>query len=962
MVGMESSPIALPVAPAPLRRPPLPIIAAVVPVAAGVVLWLVSGSLYALCFAALGPLMIAASLIDGARGRRKERRANDADIEAAWARADHELVDRHDHVRERQWHRYPDAASCIVQLPLRGAQPPGPDTEVVIGRGAVPSGVRTSGGEGARARDFEARCATILDAPIRVALGRGLCLRGARPVVEAVTRGLIAQLCLRFGSGQLALVTERLEEEGIASLPHAGRARRGAFRLGILGSGDTRSDADAAIWLLREGADVPEGITTVIDVIEPGRASVRTPERTIEVGVEGLSREQLQTVVRERMAVGADVDEVPLHVALSDLMQQTSPTGLPATVGTGERGDTTVDIVADGPHAIVTGMTGTGKSELLVTWVTAIAQANGPDRVSFVLADFKGGTAFEPLRALPHVAAVITDLDEEGARRGVSSLTAELRRREALLARAGVRDVSDVAIPRLVIVVDEFAALLHEHPDLGAVFTDVAARGRALGMHLILGTQRASGVIRDALATNCPLRIGLRVVDAADSRLVIGSSAAADILGGPESRGLGFVRRPQDSEAQALRVARTDASDLREVAMRWENSAVPHSPWLPALPTHLPLSAVAPTGDGGALLVLGRADDPERQRQPQETLRAGVDRGLAVVGSAGAGRSTVLHVLAAQRPDAEWVKGDLEVSWDTVAAWAAGSRPIPGLVLCDDLDVLFAGFPPDHGQRFLQNWEQVIRTATQTTFAITASRAAGPVARVLEALPRRALLRMPSRVEHLAAGGEASGFLRGRPPGRARIGEHEVQIAWVDPQEPPAGVRDPVPRWSPGDGITAIVTLNAAAVTLRLRAEFPRHDVVSLGGAAPLGAEAPMDGVPRVIVGDPDSWQRHMTIWQRARTDGSVLVRAENPADLRLLAGVRDLPPYALPHAGRAWVVQGEEGPRRVIVPAFLSRPEKAPDMRPPSERASEPPIERASAEPPAVPRSRRDYRSSMRT
>src|SRR5690606_29972212 len=122
------------------------------------------------------------------------------------------------------------------------------------------------------------------------------------------------------------------------------------------------------------------------------------------------------------------------------------------------------------------------------------------EQVVFVLADFKGGTAFEPLRELAQVAAVITDLDDEGARRGVSSLTAELRRREAVLAAAGARDIGDSAVrmPRLIIVVDEFAALLQEHPDLGAVFTDLAARGRALGMHLILGTQRASGVIREA--------------------------------------------------------------------------------------------------------------------------------------------------------------------------------------------------------------------------------------------------------------------------------------------------------------------------------------------------------------------------------------------------------------------------------------------------------------------------------
>ncbi|WP_256934954.1 FtsK/SpoIIIE domain-containing protein, partial [Microbacterium sp. BF1] len=293
------------------------------------------------------------------------------------------------------------------------------------------------------------------------------------------------------------------------------------------------------IWLASVEEDVPEGITTVIDIIEPRRGTLRTPNGLIAIAVECLSFAQAGAVGAELAHRGDEVDVLPDAASLSELAQPQDADGLAATIGRGERGSITVDIVGDGPHAIVTGMTGTGKSELLVSWVTAIASVNGPDRVTFVLADFKGGTAFEPLRALRQVVAVITDLDEEGARRGVSSLTAELRRREAVLAAAGVRDVRDVSMPRLVIVVDEFAALLSEHPDLGAVFTDIAARGRALGMHLIIGTQRASGVIRDALAANCPLRISLRVGDVADSRLMIGTDAAAMLAGDASARGHG---------------------------------------------------------------------------------------------------------------------------------------------------------------------------------------------------------------------------------------------------------------------------------------------------------------------------------------------------------------------------------------------------------------------------------------
>ncbi|CAH0128235.1 ESAT-6 secretion machinery protein EssC [Microbacterium oxydans] len=918
MVGMDSSPIPLPAAPAPTRRPPLPFIAAIVPVAAGVVLWLVTGSLYALCFAVLGPVMIAASLIDGVRVRRRERRANEADTEAAWVRAEEELARRQRGLRARMWHRYPDAATCIAQPPLRGLRPPDADTELVIGRGSVPSGIRSGGGDGERERRFERRCRSIADAPVRVTLGGGVCIRGPLPVAAAVARGLLVQLCLRFDPSQVALVGD-LAAAGLSSqIPHTARARPGTFRIGVVHAESPATanlpeyEADAVIWLLPPASEVPAGVATVIDVVEPSAASLRTADEVVTVAVEGVSRAQFETIALDRMHRGQEDDGVPSSVRLDELAQETAAHGLPVAIGRGARADAVVDIVGDGPHAIVTGMTGAGKSELLVTWVTAIARAYGPDRVNFVLADFKGGTAFEPLRSLRQVAAVITDLDEESARRGVSSLRAELRRREAVLASAGARDVSEVSMPRLVIVVDEFAALLQEHPDLGSVFTDIAARGRALGLHLILGTQRASGVIRDALAANCPLRIALRVVDAPDSRLMIGSTAAAEIPGGAESRGLGFLRRPRDSDPQPIRVARADDAVLRDAARRWADAEAPHSPWLPALPVLLPLHEFSGASAAGDALVLGRADEPEQQRQPDQTLRLGVDRGLGILGASASGRTTALRVLAAQYPDAQWVPGDREAAWDLLSNWAAGADSPQPLVLCDDLDLLVSGFPVDYAQTFLQRCEQVLRSATGTTFVVTAAKASGPVGRVLDALPSRALLRFSSRVEHLAAGGEATGFLRDRPPGRARIGEREVQIAWIEDSAPAQASEHVALRWEPPSGASGIVTASPAAVALRLRAEYPRCAVIPVNGETPRASDE-----PTLIVGDVESWQRNPAMLQRTRADGSLLFRAESPTDLRQLAGVRELPPYALPHAGRAWAVRADHSPQRVFLPAF---------------------------------------------
>ncbi|MFJ4997387.1 FtsK/SpoIIIE domain-containing protein [Microbacterium sp. NPDC088619] len=920
---MDSLPIAIPAAPAQARRPPTPFIAALVPVAAGVVLWLVTGSLFSLCFAALGPLMIFASLLDGSRSRRRALRVAETESAAAWSLAEAQLSRLHDDERQMRWHRRPDAAAALAQPPLRGLEPPDADTEIVVGSGVGDSAVRASGGDGERERDFRMRCARLEHVPVTVPLSGGVGLRGALPVVAAVARALVIQLCLRFGASQMSVVGPHLEELGISGFPQARFARRGSFRLAVARSGDSRPAADAVIWLLGRDEDVPEGITTVVDVLEPHRARVRTPHGIVEVATECMSRDQTVATGEERSVEGEELDSLPGGVALSDLNQPESPVGLAAVVGRGERADIVLDIVDDGPHAIVTGTTGSGKSELLVSWVTAMASGHGPDRVTFVLADFKGGTAFEPLRMLPQVAAVITDLDEEGARRGVSSLTAELRRRESVLAEAGARDVREIGMARLVIVVDEFAALLQDHADLGVVFTDIAARGRALGMHLILGTQRASGVIRDALAANCPLRVSLRVSDAADSRAVIGTDDAAELPGGVESRGLALVRRPQDADPMAMRVALTGAADLRAIALRWADADIPPSPWLPALPRMLPLAALqAETRKGEA--ILGRADDPERQRQPLEFLSIGAERGIVFLGGSGSGRTSALRALAKQHADPIWIPADPERAWDSVVALAADGARVAGLVLCDDIDARISELPLEYGQHLAQLWERILRHGSGATFALTATRTSGPLGRLLDALPRRGLLRMPSRVDHLAAGGESAGFDRDRPPGRMRMGDREIQLAWV-PEERlrSSGSARGASRyredhdWAPRSALTALISGGVSAVAESLAAAHPGCDVVVLSGE-PRDFEAPAR--PTILLGEADAWQRNWPLWQRVRRGGEALIRAENAAELRQLAGVRELPPYARPHAGRAWSLIGDAGPRRVVIPALAPR------------------------------------------
>lgn len=922
---MDSSPIPLPSASVPPRRSSLPLVAAVVPVGVGVAMWLTTGAVQALWFAAVGPLMIGASLLDTVRIRRRERRADDARLRRAWSEAESELRRRHDEERRREERRHPDTAACVRERPLRDARPPGPETALVVGRGHRASAVRCVGGDDDTGREFRRRCTVLDDAPVVVPLGAGLCLRGPGPLVEATARALVLQLCLRHAPAALAVTIAEESVGGLAALPHARYSRRAAFRLAVATPEGRAPDATAVVWVGPPDAEVPEGVTTVIDIAQPDVATLRTPEGVTTLAVECLSVAQAAGVAE--LCGGLVDDETPATepLSLQSVTQPSAGSGLPVALGRAAQDEPmTVDIVDDGPHAIVTGMTGTGKSELLVTWVAAVCASQGPERVTFLLADFKGGTAFDRLRDLPHVVGVLTDLDETEAGRGVASLTAEMRRRESLLAAAGARDISEIDLARLVIVVDEFAALLHEHAELAAVFTDVAARGRALGMHLILGTQRAAGVIRDALATNCPLRISLRVAEAADSRAVVGTAGAAELPGGVDGRGRALVRRPQDEGPRPVRIALTDDAFLERIVARGTSAPTVAPPWYPALPTRLPLTALTAERDAlrgsmpGPLLVLGRADDPAAQAQPPVTLRPGLERGLVVLGAAGMGRTTVLRGIAAQDPTSAWFPTDLEAAVDQVAAWEQGEAAIPGTVLVDDIDRLQADLPLEYGQDFALRWERLVRSAATVTWVLTATRATGPLARVLDALPRRALLRMPSRVEHLAAGGEIADFRRDRPPGRALLDDREMQFAWVDEEGEPrsstvvAGGAES--GWVPATASTALVTPGARGVAAALAAAHPEWEV------ALLGAEVGRTARPCVVVGDAETWQRHWTDWQRARSEGEVLIRAERPAELRQLVGVRTLPPYARQDAGRAWSVVGDRAPRRVVLPALAPR------------------------------------------
>ncbi|MEV4614907.1 FtsK/SpoIIIE domain-containing protein [Kitasatospora sp. NPDC049258] len=385
-------------------------------------------------------------------------------------------------------------------------------------------------------------------------------------------------------------------------------------------------------------------------------------------------------------------------------------------LGTGYDGPLALDLVRDGPHALVAGTTGSGKSELLQSFVASLAAANRPDELTFVLVDYKGGSAFRECAELPHTLGMVTDLDAHLVERALESLGAELRRRERLLAEVAAKDhpeyrskrLADPALPplpRLLLVIDEFATLVREVPDFVPGLIGIAQRGRSLGIHLVLATQRPSGAVTSDIRANTNLRIALRVTDATESQDIIDTSEAVHIPASAPGRalvrlghrstvpfqgawvgaarpapgasgGAGATRpraavrtaelswtrlgrpvalpAPEEDPGAPAAPAPTDLQALvaavREAAAGLDDFVRQPSPWLPALEEQVLLDDLLdllPAGDGDLPPIPYALEDvPQLQERRVATADLAVFGHLYVIGAPRSGRTQVLRTLA----------------------------------------------------------------------------------------------------------------------------------------------------------------------------------------------------------------------------------------------------------------------------------------------------------------------------
>lgn len=868
--------IPLPVVAAERARPGAPLVATVAPLALAVALWLATGSPYALLVGLLAPIVAVGSMLDARRLARRERRRAVAEARDGLARAGDDARARRDARAAELRRAAPEAAELVLDPGRTGWR---------LGTGDVRSGVELTGdGPPELAEEIAAlreAVGCIRDAPIVVSGTGEFAVTGVGPLVRAFCRGLVLQAVARCELGAARVETPP-GETWTRALP-AATAEGDGWRV---------ESADRTVLRVDR---IPVPGATVVRFPDDGSAPRldEAPSGWRPALLAAAEAEAAATRLAEAArALGRPGSHgLPCELDLAAILDVTadSPSSA-ATIGLDADGPVLVDLERDGPHALVAGTTGSGKSELLVTWVLALAARRPPGEVSFLLVDFKGGAAFAPLEALPHVVGVVSDLDEATAARAVRSLRAELRRREAVLARHGARDIAELPtgeLPRLVIVVDEFAALLDADEGLHRLFADLAARGRSLGMHLLLGTQRPTGVVRDALLANVTVRVCLRVLDPAESAATVGIPDAAAI--DARHRGRAVIADP--AGRRALQVARADAATIARVVERWRGAPVPAArPWVDPLPARVGLAELPP----GAV---GLVDLPDRQRRDPLVVDAWTGGAVLVLGAASSGRTTALAALAAAA-DAEvrWTAGDAAELWQALVAPCSGRV----LVLADDLDAALAQGDPEQRADLAELVARAARGGARSGLALVASaRTAG--ATLLSsagAFEQRVLLRLASREDHLLAGGDSAGYLPHRRPGSALWRGHEAQFALAAPPTPwRARIAEAEPRAGWG-----VVTPRPGGWAARLEAQ-------GLRVALP---DVPVADSRAVLVGDPETWLASPAALSQLRRDGCLLFHGCARADHRLLTrGRAALPPLAGDH--EAWLVEAGET-RRVRV------------------------------------------------
>ncbi|WBB68834.1 type VII secretion protein EccCb [Micromonospora sp. WMMD812] len=437
---------------------------------------------------------------------------------------------------------------------------------------------------------------------------------------------------------------------------------------------------------------VPDGATTMISMIAEAWGLPAPHPRAGAAHLAGATRDEalevlgfadyhaLMTFAGTTTPLGAEHLRVPIGFELG---------GQPVLLDLKEAAQGGV-----GPHGLVIGATGSGKSELLRTVVAALAARHSSEELNFVLVDFKGGATFASLDALPHTSAVITNLSDELplVDRMRDALAGEVNRRQEVLRAAGnyvsrhdyeqARAAGKALepMPSLLIICDEFSELLAAKPDFIDLFVMIGRLGRSLGIHLLLASQRLEEGKLRGLDTHLSYRIGLRTFSPVESRIVLGVPYAYEL---PNAPGHGYLKVGNSAMTRfrASHVSRPPVQDgaapdttpgdgwaagtvLDVLVDRLRGRGRPaHQVWLPplveppslddllgplAVHPRLGLCPASWPGRGGLSVPVGVVDRPyEQRRDPMMVELAGAGGNVVIVGTALSGKSTMLRSLMA---------------------------------------------------------------------------------------------------------------------------------------------------------------------------------------------------------------------------------------------------------------------------------------------------------------------------
>lgn len=318
------------------------------------------------------------------------------------------------------------------------------------------------------------------------------------------------------------------------------------------------------VFLVENKKEIPLGCTSVIFLDEKGKGCLvdsSNGDRKIEFtynSIDDLSAyrmaERLAPIYTEEISLESSLRKsISLFELLSifavddlNLKERWESSKVSETmsvpIGITKNGIISLDLhdKAHGPHGLVAGTTGSGKSEILQTYILSIATFYHPYEVAFVIIDFKGGGMVNQFKDLPHLLGAITNIDGKEIDRSLKSIKAELQKRQRMFAEVEVNHIdkyiqkyhngeAEMPIPHLVLIVDEFAELKAEQPDFMKELISAARIGRSLGVHLILATQKPSGQVDDQIWSNSRFKICLKVQNQEESNEVLKSPLAAEI-------------------------------------------------------------------------------------------------------------------------------------------------------------------------------------------------------------------------------------------------------------------------------------------------------------------------------------------------------------------------------------------------------------------------------------------------